>query len=82
MKRLAAAGTFALLAGGASLLLLASIFYSCRGGGQPHDMGTSATDHAPSNVPDSPPPQVMGSETRAPNTAHRIELGGPSPRSL
>ena len=49
MKRTAAAGTFALLAGGATLLLVASILYSCRGGARPHDMGTSSNDATPSH---------------------------------
>jgi len=42
MKRLAAAGSFALLAGAFGLLLLASIVFSCRQGGTPHEMGTNA----------------------------------------
>jgi hypothetical protein len=36
MKRTILAGTFFLLAGAATLLLAASIFYSCRSGGHPH----------------------------------------------
>lgn len=81
MKRLAAAGTFALLAGGVTLILVASILYSCRGGGQPHDMGTSATDADPSDVTYSPPPQVVN-ETRAPEAARRIDLSAPLASSL
>lgn len=36
MKRAALAGTFALIAGAVSLLLLASILFSCGHGGDPH----------------------------------------------
>ena len=72
MKRLAAAGTLALFAGGAALLLVASILYSCRGGSQPHDMGTSATGVNPSRVSESPPFR-QGAEERSPDTAHRID---------
>lgn len=36
MKRTLLAGTFYALAGAATLLLAASIFYSCRSGGHPH----------------------------------------------
>lgn len=36
MKRTILAGTFFTLAGAATLLLAASIFYSCRSGGHPH----------------------------------------------
>jgi len=46
MKRLAAAGTFSLLAGLFGLLLFAAIFYSCRQGGRPHEMGTSSASEA------------------------------------
>ncbi|MFO8098250.1 MAG: hypothetical protein R6T83_01350 [Salinibacter sp.] len=45
MKRLATAGVFALLAGAFGLLLLASVVFSCRQGGEPHEMGTEA--HSP-----------------------------------
>jgi hypothetical protein len=51
MKRLAAAGTFALIGGAATLLLLASILFSCGQGGHPHDMGTQSW--APAS--DAPP---------------------------
>ncbi|PSQ69152.1 MAG: hypothetical protein BRD31_06210 [Bacteroidetes bacterium QH_2_64_26] len=37
MKRTLLAGTFFLLAGAAALLLAASILYSCRSGGDPHN---------------------------------------------
>jgi hypothetical protein len=42
MKRLTAAGLFATIGGVATLLLVASILYSCRQGGHPHDMGTQS----------------------------------------
>jgi hypothetical protein len=42
MKRFTVAGIFAMIGGAATLLLVASILYSCRQGGQPHDMGTDA----------------------------------------
>lgn len=51
MKRLAAAGTFSLLAGAFGLLLFASIFYSCRQGGHPHEMGTSSETEAQVRTP-------------------------------
>ena len=47
MKRTLLAGTFYALAGVATLLLAASIFYSCRSGGDPHHSGSAATQHAP-----------------------------------
>lgn len=46
MKRFTVAGIFAMIGGGATLLLVASILYSCRQGGQPHDMGTDAGSSA------------------------------------
>jgi len=56
MKRLAAAGTFSLFAGLFGLLLFAAIFYSCRQGGHPHEMGTSsASDAAVQTAPPTPP---------------------------
>jgi hypothetical protein len=71
MKRIAAAGTFALLAGGATLLLLASIFYSCHMGGHPHDMGneheSSGSSHSSANLSS---PQVVTVTDHAP--AHRL----------
>jgi ABC-type transport system involved in cytochrome bd biosynthesis fused ATPase/permease subunit len=47
MKRLLAAGTFTLAAGAIALLLAASIFYSCRSGGDPHHEQSDATLDAP-----------------------------------
>jgi hypothetical protein len=47
MKRALLTGTFYTLAGVATLLLAASIFYSCRSGGDPHHSGSAATYHAP-----------------------------------
>ncbi len=82
MKRTAAAGTFALLAGGATLLLLASIFYSCRGGGQPHDMGTSARDASPAHVSKSAPPKMVVNDLRTPEAAPRLPLEPSSPAAL
>jgi len=80
MKRTAAAGTFALLAGGATLLMLASIVYSCRGGGHPHDMGTSSKDASSHSTPTA---QV---ETESPSdvdaTAHQINVRSSSPQRL
>lgn len=64
MERLAAAGTFALLAGAATLLLLASIFYSCRVGGEPHEMGNEPPadkeNPAHSRVEERPAPHTDG----------------------
>jgi hypothetical protein len=73
MKRYALAGTFALLAGGVTLLLLASIFYSCRQGSRPHDMGTSANDASPSHK--SRLATSRATELPPPDAAHRINLG-------
>lgn len=42
MKRTLLTGTFYLLAGAAGLLLAASIFYSCRSGGDPHHSDSAA----------------------------------------
>jgi len=71
MKRLAAAGTFALLGGAATLLLLASILFSCGQGGHPHDMGTQSW------TPDSDPPPTVASaaasDTEA-NAARTLRL--------
>jgi hypothetical protein len=80
MKRTAAAGTFALLAGGATLLLLASIFYSCRHGGQPHDMGTSANDAHSSPEYHLTTPRVNAPSS--PDAAHRVVLESFSPAAL
>lgn len=60
MKRLAVAGLFASIGGAATLLLVASILYSCRQGGHPHDMGND--DHSGgsshSSVVEDPAPSV------------------------
>jgi len=61
MKRLAAAGTFALIGGAATLLLLASILFSCGKGGHPHDMGTQSwtpASDAPPAVAFAPAPET------------------------
>lgn len=47
MKRTLLASTFSLLAGAATLLLLASIFYSCRRGGDPHHERSSVLYDVP-----------------------------------
>jgi hypothetical protein len=50
MKRFTLAGTFASLAGAATLLLLFSIVYSCRMGGEPHESRyNSEHDRTPTN---------------------------------
>ncbi len=75
MKRLAAAGTFALIGGAAALLMVASILYSCRRGGQPHDMGFESwapeTESIPTVVsaprPDRDPASTLDRPFR-PNT--------------
>ncbi|PSQ99555.1 MAG: hypothetical protein BRD51_01745 [Bacteroidetes bacterium SW_11_64_17] len=46
MKRTLLAGTFFLLAGAAALLLAASILYSCRSGGDPHNERSSESHDA------------------------------------
>jgi hypothetical protein len=55
MKRLAAAGTFALLGGAFGLLLLASIVFSCRQGGTPHEMGSTSPSASPTEAHASVP---------------------------
>ncbi|WP_263786225.1 hypothetical protein [Salinibacter grassmerensis] len=47
MKRTLAAGVFSLAIGAVSLLLLASVVYSCRGGGDPHHERSDAGFTAP-----------------------------------
>jgi hypothetical protein len=79
MKRLAAAGTFALLAGGATLILVASILYSCRQGGDPHNPRSDAS--SPSTTP--PPAQVeIQSDRTAISSAARLNVPGTLPDRL
>lgn len=66
MKRTAIAGTFALLTGAVSLILLASIVYSCRQGGHPHDMGTQ--DHGSSSHSMSHPSSVPTLVKKSPSS--------------
>ncbi len=47
MKRTLAAGAFSLAIGAVSLLLLASVVYSCRSGGDPHHERSDASLNAP-----------------------------------
>jgi hypothetical protein len=73
MKRLALAGTFALIGGAAALLMLASILYSCRQGGQPHDMGFESW------APEAASPPTVASAPRpdrasAPERAARLSV--------
>jgi len=81
MKRTALAGTFALLAGLVSLILLASIVYSCRQGGHPHDMGTEpsgSSSHSASGLDASPTLVESGAHTSlTPNAtiATRLQPG-------
>jgi hypothetical protein len=70
MKRLAAAGTFTLLAGGATLILVASILYSCRQGGDPHNPRPDARSAAPS----SSPPVVMHERAAPSPDARRVPV--------
>jgi len=57
MKRTLAAGVFSLAIGAVSLLLLASVVYSCRSGGDPHHERSDATLDAPpvEDVRSAPP---------------------------
>jgi len=72
MKRLAAAGTFALLAGGATLILVASILYSCRQGGDPHNPRPDARS---SSSASSPPVVMNDRASAAPSTvAQRVPV--------
>jgi len=75
MKRTLLAGTFYTLAGVATLLLAASIFYSCRSGGDPHHSGSAATQ--------APPVETTRSAQLPETDAKRISLAHPlSPRPL
>ncbi len=47
MKRTLAAGAFSLAIGAVSLLLLASVVYSCRSGGDPHHERSDASLNVP-----------------------------------
>ncbi|PSQ87441.1 MAG: hypothetical protein BRD42_02090 [Bacteroidetes bacterium QS_3_64_15] len=71
MKRTILAGTFFLLAGAATLLLAASIFYSCRSGGHPHHER---------DTHDAPTEESHSSEEThssvAPSDARRLTLTG------
>ena len=76
MKRTILAGTFFTLAGAATLLLAASIFYSCRSGGHPHH--ERDTHDAPAKESHS------SGETHssiAPSDAMRLTLAGTQPSS-
>jgi hypothetical protein len=76
MKRTILAGTFFTLAGAATLLLAASIFYSCRSGGHPHH--ERDTHDAPAEETHS------SGETHssiAPSDARGLTLAGPQPSS-
>mgnify|MGYP006420683137 CR=1 FL=1 len=70
MKRLTVAGLFATIGGAAALLMVASVLYSCRQGGHPHDMGTDAhSEDGPSHssvmsTPADRPPTASQSAAR------------------
>ena len=72
MKRTLLAGTFSLLAGAATLLLAASIFYSCRSGGHPHH--ERDTHGAPAEESNS---SGESHSSIAPSDATRLTLAGP-----
>ncbi len=81
MKRYGIAGIFALLAGGATLLLLASIVYSCRLGGHPHEMGNEKSSGGSSHSSaDVSSPQVVMTTDHAPS--HRLNEAVPSVERL
>jgi len=67
MKRTILAGSFYLLAGAATLLLAASIFYSCRSGGDPHHSGTAG-------VPETAPMETTQTELPPQATTERMPL--------
>lgn len=58
MKRTLLAGSFYALAGAATLLLAASIFYSCRSGGDPHHEQSSLDEGAETDAHVASLPQV------------------------
>ncbi|MBB4089416.1 hypothetical protein [Salinibacter ruber] len=62
MKRTLAAGAFSLAIGAVSLLLLASVVYSCRSGGDPHHERSDASlDTPPVEDARSAPPDHRAS---------------------
>jgi len=68
MKRTLAAGAFSLAIGAVSLLLLASVVYSCRSGGDPHHERSDATfDTPPVEDARSVPPVRRASARRSLN---------------
>jgi hypothetical protein len=78
MKRTLLASTFSLLAGAATVLLLASIFYSCRRGGDPHHERSSMLYDVPEQESHSEfVPQTEMDEMR-PALAHGPSLAGVS----
>ena len=79
MKRLAAAGTFALLAGGATLILVASILYSCRQGGDPHNPRSDAS--SPSTTAPSAQVEMQADRPRI-SSATRLEVSATVPNRL
>ena len=78
MKRLTVAGLFAMIGGAATLLMVASILYSCRQGGHPHDMGNDPH----SGRLDAPPTVVTTPEARPDAVGEAQPLDGvPSPQA-
>ncbi|MFB6249085.1 MAG: hypothetical protein ABEL97_10995 [Salinibacter sp.] len=74
MKRLAAAGTFALIGGAAALLMVASILYSCRQGGQPHDMGFESWAPEAASAPTTASAPLPGRDRATPKRAARVSV--------
>jgi len=64
MKRTLLAGTFYALVGVATLLLAASIFYSCRSGGDPHHEQSSLDEAPKTDVHVASLPQVEANAVR------------------
>ncbi|MEF8817133.1 MAG: hypothetical protein V5A20_06315 [Salinibacter sp.] len=73
MKRLLAAGTFSLAAGAVSLLLLASVVYSCRSGGDPHHERSATFNTPPVEDVRSAPP-VQRQSVRAPQNGRLVSF--------
>jgi hypothetical protein len=72
MKRTLLAGSFYALAGVATLLLAASIFYSCRSGGDPHHSGSAATQQAPPVETTRPTQLLQETDTKRISLAHPL----------
>jgi hypothetical protein len=80
MKRTLLAGTFYALAGAATLLLAASIFYSCRSGGDPHHEQSSLDEAPKTDAHVASLPQVEANAVRLTLAEDSFPTNTPSSR--